>query len=172
MQSSRTTIRVLTANDAGAFKALRLEAIAEAPSAVWPTRAEEAARSDAEVAARIEYNAYQVVYGAFIDNDLVGIAGLRREALQQVFHKATLWGVFVHPRCRQQGIARHLFDALRIHALDAGVLQIQLCVNAENEKAKSLYRSLGFVGYGVEPRAMRIGDRFYDEEHMCLQLDA
>jgi hypothetical protein len=34
-----------------------------------------------------------------------------------------------------------------------------------------LYRSLGFESFGVEPRAMRVGDRFYDEEHMVLRLD-
>jgi hypothetical protein len=30
---------------------------------------------------------------------------------------------------------------------------------------------LGFASFGVEPRAMRVGDRFYDEEHMVLRLD-
>jgi hypothetical protein len=31
-----------------------------------------------------------------------------------------------------------------------------------------LYRSLGFKTYGVEPRGLRIGDRYFDVEHMVL----
>jgi ribosomal protein S18 acetylase RimI-like enzyme len=171
MQSESVYVRALTARDADAFLALRLEAILDAPSAVWPTFEEESARTEAEVRARIVQNATQVVFGAFSRDNLVGIAGLRREALMQVAHKAVLWGVFVAPRCRQQGIARKLFSRVRSHALEARVLQIQLCVNADNKRAKAFYDSLGFLTFGIEPRAMRVGEKFYDEEHMILRLD-
>jgi GNAT superfamily N-acetyltransferase len=72
---------------------------------------------------------------------------------------------------RREGLARKLFSSVLPFARDAGVLQIQLCVNAENERARSLYRTLGFASFGVEPRAMRVGDRFFDEEHMVFRLD-
>jgi ribosomal protein S18 acetylase RimI-like enzyme len=172
MQSETVYVRALTSDDAVAFRALRLQAIADSPSAVWPTVEEESARSEAEIGARIVRGPTQVVFGAFEGTRLVGIAGLRREALVQVAHKATVWGVFVHPGCRHHGIARMLFACARTHAVEAGVLQIQLCVNAGNQEAKALYRSLGFITFGVEPRAMQVGGRFYDEEHMVLRLDA
>ncbi|AOJ07403.1 hypothetical protein [Burkholderia mayonis] len=73
------SIRLLESADASAFKALRLVAIDASPTAIWPTRAEEAARS--------------------------------------------------------------IEDA-----------------------------SLGFETFGVERRAMRVGDRFYDEQHMVRML--
>lgn len=164
----RFTFRPLTADDAGAFKALRLYAIATSPSAVWPTSAEEVA-SDA--ALRITQTDTQIVFGAFQGADLVAIAGLRREPLRQVRHKATLWGVFVDPVCRSLGLARQLFAHLSTHARNAGVLQIQLSVNADNTAAKALYRSFGFITYGREPRAMCVEGIFHDEEHMQLQLD-
>jgi RimJ/RimL family protein N-acetyltransferase len=44
-------------------------------------------------------------------------------------------------------------------------------VNAENVRARNLYLSLGFKPFGLEPRAMRVGDRYFDEEHMVLSLD-
>jgi ribosomal protein S18 acetylase RimI-like enzyme len=110
------------------------------------------------------------VFGAFIDAKLAGIAGLRREPLEQVRHKALLWGVFIHPEQRRAGLARELFSRLLAFAREEGVLQIQLCVNTENVRARNLYRSLGFVSFGVEPRAMRVGDRYFDEEHMVLRL--
>lgn len=51
------------------------------------------------------------------------------------------------------------------------MLQIQLCVNVENTKARNLYLSLGFKPFGLEPRSMRVGDKYFDEEHMALRLD-
>jgi len=60
---------------------------------------------------------------------------------------------------------------VRGHAREQGVLQIQLCVNADNVRARNLYLSLGFAAFGREPRALRVGDRFFDEEHMVLRLD-
>ncbi|MFL6675386.1 MAG: GNAT family N-acetyltransferase [Massilia sp.] len=165
-------IRPLDAADAAAFKEIRLCAIADSPTAVWPTLEEEAKRGLDEVEARIRKSATQVVFGAFSGHELVGIAGLRREPLAQVAHKAVLWGVFVAPAHRKEGVARSLFSQALEHARATGILQIQLCVNAGNTRAKNLYRSLGFESLGVEPRAMRVGDQFHDEEHMVLRVDA
>jgi ribosomal protein S18 acetylase RimI-like enzyme len=69
------------------------------------------------------------------------------------------------------GIARKLFSCIRSHALETRVLQIQLCVNADNKRAQAFYDSLGFLRFGIEPRSMRVGEKFYDEEHMILRLD-
>ena len=164
-------IRPLTASDAAAFRRIRLEAIADAPLAIWPTHDEEAGRTDEEIRARIRQTGTQVVFGAFIDGQLAGIAGLRREPFVQVRHKAVIWGVFIRPAQRQAGLARKLFAHLLSHARAEGVLQIHLTVNTENVRARELYRSLGFAPFGLEPRAMRVGDRWFDEEHMILRLD-
>ncbi|WP_371866490.1 GNAT family N-acetyltransferase [Duganella alba] len=163
-------IRPLDEDDGAAFKALRLTAIAESPTAIWPTAEEEAARTPDAVRARIAQTASQAVFGAFHGAELVGIAGLRRETLAQVAHKASVWGVFVHPAWRKEGIARQLFMRIRAQAVEMGVLQIHLSVNAENHRAKNLYELLGFQAFGLEPRCMRVGVTFYDEVHMCLRL--
>jgi RimJ/RimL family protein N-acetyltransferase len=138
---------------------------------VWPTYDEEAGRTLEEIEARIALTGTQVVFGAFAGAALVGIAGLRREPLAQVRHKAVLWGVFVHPEHRRAGLARRLLERVMSFARDEGILQIHLCVNAENTRARRLYDALGFTPFGLEPRAMRIGDRFFDEAHMVLRLD-
>ncbi|WP_322011302.1 GNAT family N-acetyltransferase [Paraburkholderia sp. J12] len=166
-----TTIRALAAADADRFKALRLLAIETSPTAVWPTREEEASRSIDEVAARIRTTSNQSVFGAFAGEALVGIAGVRREPFAQVRHKATIWGVFVDPSHRRKGIAQDLLAAAAGHADEQwGSAQLMLCVNAENAAAKGLYASLGFRTFGVEPRAICVDGRFYDEEHMCKPL--
>jgi ribosomal protein S18 acetylase RimI-like enzyme len=153
------------------FQGLRLRSIADSPLATYPTYEEEAGRSPAEIQDRIAESPTQVVFGAFDGDTLVGIAGLRWDALVQVAHKAVLWGVFLHPDWRQRGLARQLLQALFTYARARGIQQIRLSVNVENLAAAGLYRSMGFEPYGREPRAMRVGDRYYDEDLLILRLD-
>jgi GNAT superfamily N-acetyltransferase len=68
------------------------------------------AKIEARMQARSHMTASQVAFGAFIDTKLVGIAGLRREVLEPVRHKAMLWGVFVSPDWRREGLARRLLS--------------------------------------------------------------
>jgi ribosomal protein S18 acetylase RimI-like enzyme len=164
-------IRPLREDDWAAFQQLRLYATVESPLAIWPTREEEARRTPDEVRARIAPTAFQAVFGAFAGADLVAIAGVRREALAQVAHKAMLWGVYVHPGHRRGGLARRLLGAACAHARAQGVLQIHLAVNADNPRALALYESLGFTAYGREPRTLRVDGVFYDEILMALPLD-
>lgn len=165
------TIRLLAPGDADSFKSLRLAAVDNSPTSIWPTREEEEARTTEQTAARIQSTGTQAVFGAFAGAALVGITGVRREPLAQVRHKATIWGVFVEPRYRGKGIAQALLAAATTHASrDWDSVQLMLCVNAENLAAKKLYASHGFVTFGVEPCAMQVDGRFHDEEHMVKRL--
>jgi RimJ/RimL family protein N-acetyltransferase len=168
---SMLDFRPLQRDHWSAFQALRLRSIADSPLATYPTYDEEAGRSPEEIQERMAESATQVVFGAFDGDTLIGIAGLRRDALVQVAHKAVLWGVFLHPDWRQRGLARQLLHALFTYARTRGIEQIRLSVNVENPPAARLYRALGFESYGREPRAMRVDDRYYDEDLMMLRLD-
>ncbi len=44
-------------------------------------------------------------------------------------------------------------------------------MTAGNAPAQCLYKRMGFQVYGTERRALKVGDRFYDEELMALDLD-
>jgi RimJ/RimL family protein N-acetyltransferase len=165
-------IRALDAADVADYADLRVAAIDDAPAAFWPTRDEEMGRSTADIAARLRPTRNQIMFGAFYRQQLVGIAGLRREALRKVRHKGTVWGVFVAPRWRRRGVARALLQAVIAHARELGdLVQIHLYVNSENPSARALYAGLGFIVYGREPRSMRVGEVYYDEELMVLFLD-
>ncbi|MDN2710300.1 GNAT family N-acetyltransferase [Janthinobacterium sp. SUN118] len=164
-------IRLLTPADTTAFCALRLRAIQEAPSAFSSSREDELARTPDEHVQRIAGGAMQRAFGAFDGERLVGFAGLRREPMRQLSHKALLWGVFVDVAYRGQGVARRLVNAcIALAEHDPAILQVHLSVNAENNAALRLYESLGFIGYGTEPRSMRVGELFYDEHHLALLL--
>jgi ribosomal protein S18 acetylase RimI-like enzyme len=171
MASLNFEIRSLVAGDAAAFKELRVQTILDSPSAVWPTEEEEAGRTLEYIGLRITAGPDQVVFGAFAAGRLVGIAGLRREPLAQVAHKGFLWGVAVARDYRREGIARQMIERALEHARASGILQVHLAVNTENRRARQLYLSLGFESFGVEPRALRVGDFFYDEDQMVLRLD-
>jgi RimJ/RimL family protein N-acetyltransferase len=164
-------IRLLEPRDAGQFKRLRLEAVANSPAALWPTREEAQAQSIAQTIARIQPTSTQAVFGAFLGDVLVGIAGVRREPLSQVAHKATIWGVFVDAAQRGKGVARELLKEATAHASgEWQVRQLLLCVNADNLVAKKLYTALGFETFGIEPQALLVAGRYYDEEHMFKKL--
>ena len=62
---------------------------------------------------------------------------------------------------------RALLD--RAIAMD-GLEQIQLAVGDTQETAARLYRSLGFESFGVEKQALKVGDRYIDEDHMVLYV--
>ncbi len=51
-----------------------------------------------------------------------------------------------------------------------GLEQVHLAVVATNAAAVTLYRSLGFTVYGRDPRALKLGDRYVDEELMVRRV--
>lgn len=171
MPAPDIAIRLLTPADTAAFCALRLRAIENSPSSFSSSREDELARTPEEHVQRIAGGPMLQAFGAFDGDRLVGFAGLRREPLRQLSHKALLWGVFVDVTHRGKGVARRLVSACIAQAeRDPAILQVHLSVNAENNTARQLYESLGFIRYGREPRSMRVGELFYDEHHLALLL--
>lgn len=51
-----------------------------------------------------------------------------------------------------------------------GLRLVQLTVTAGNDAALSLYERCGFVQYGLEPQAVRVGDDYFDKIHMWREL--
>jgi ribosomal protein S18 acetylase RimI-like enzyme len=151
----------------GAFRALRLDALARHPCAFAAAHDEELTQSAADVAERL---AEQAVFGAFVDDNLVGVAGFATPSLAKKAHKGLLWGVYVGAGARGQGVGKALVRRVIDHARGR-VIQLHAAVAADNPVARGLYRDLGFRTYGLEPRALRVGDRYFDQELMVLMLD-
>ena len=172
-------IRVLTEADAGIFWAVRLRALREEPEAFGRDYEETKDRPLAEVAGVLReeaasaddftLGAFEGVAGA---EALIGIAGFRRHRGRKERHKGDIWGMYVAPEGRGRGVGRALLEELvgRARALP-DLEQIHLAVVATNVAAGHLYRALGFARYGTEPRALRLGDRYLDEELMVLRLE-
>lgn len=111
------------------------------------------------------------VFGAFEGTSLIGLVALGRENMRKLEHKALIWGMYVAPIARGNGVGRALLlEALALARSVPAIRQVNLCVNASNTAAIHLYSSVGFKTFGREPGAMLIDGELHDEIHMCLRF--
>jgi ribosomal protein S18 acetylase RimI-like enzyme len=167
--SDDITIRPLNAGDAAQWRVLRLEALRTCPTA-FASSYEEALKQD--LSTRIPSpDSPDALFGAFHQGVLCGSAGLHIPQSLKQRHKGQLWGVYVAPSVQRRGIGAALVRAAIEHARTR-VAIVHLHVLFENLAARALYRRLGFVPYGIEPRALRHDGRDYDDELMALDFTA
>ena len=166
-------IQRLTDHDVEAFRELRLRALKENPEAFGASYEEVAAQHLSIMAQRLQPSdaaAYNFILGVF-DGALVGMVGFRREQSAKSRHKGVIWGMYVAGEARGRGVGRPLIgQAVAKARTQPGLEQITLAVVTTNEAARQLYLSLGFVVYGVEPRALKVDGRYLDEDLMVLSL--
>ena len=166
--------RILNANDASAYRKIRLEALECDPEAFSASAEEHRTLTMEDVAARLSPAdpVNHFIVGAFGGGQLVGTAGFYRDKGIKGRHKGHIWGVYVTREARKKGVGRELMRVLleRTARLE-GIEQISLSVAATQDAAAALYRSLGFKSFVREPRALKIGDRYIDEEYMILLVN-
>lgn len=167
-------IRLLTEADAQKWWGLRLRSLLDEPQAFGSSYETALAIPDAEKLAQFSRRANSAdnfIVGAFDGNSLVGMMGLFREDGPKSRHRANIWGVYVAPEARQQGVAKALLQKLIEQARTIpGLEQLHLGVVTMQTAARQLYLSQGFEIYGTEPHALKIGHQYFDEDLMVLRL--
>jgi ribosomal protein S18 acetylase RimI-like enzyme len=162
-------MRRLTDRDAESYRQLRQEALEREPLAFTDSVAEHQAVTLETIRTRLGTTEDNFVVGAFIDRQLIGMAGFFRRRGEKIRHRGGIWGVYVSEECRGKGVGRALLgELIGLVQLLPGMEQVALAVSSQNAGAKSLYESLGFEVYGCERRALKIGDEYVDEELMVL----
>ncbi len=166
----KTTL--LTPRDVQAYRSLRLSSILESPGVAWASHAEESMLSLEQMQQRLTATPHQMVFGGFIDGQLVAIGGFKREAMSQVHHRGNIWGLYLSPTLRGKGLGRLMLSDMLAHLRQIPELvQVTLVVSSDNVAARTMYERLGFLKTGVDHRSVCIDGHYHDEDRMVLLLD-
>ncbi|HUX79737.1 MAG TPA: GNAT family N-acetyltransferase [Alphaproteobacteria bacterium] len=160
-------IKRLQEQDWASWKEIRLESVKLHPEFFGGSYAEESVWEDEEFKKSLIKND---IFGAFVENQLIGVAGFFQFTFQKLKHRGTLFGLYVRKENRGQGAADQLIEAVINHARQR-VLQLHCTATTGNKAAINLYQRYGFQIYGTEPRSLKVGENFYDEHLMVLKLD-
>src|SRR2546425_473030 len=165
-------IRLLTPTDADAYLRVRLSQVELEPNAFAESPIEVRGKTAAATAERLAApRDVSFIVGAFADGEIVATAGYFRRMEMKTRHKGRVWGVFVSPAFRGQGLGRAVMNKLIAEARTIdGLEQIDLSVAHTQPAARKLYESLGFVVYGREPHALKTGGHYVDDDLMVLSL--
>jgi ribosomal protein S18 acetylase RimI-like enzyme len=162
--------RRLVNGDEGAYRRVHLESLKAFPGNFGTLH------QDQVKVAKLPFETYietgstdNFIFGAFANENLVGIAGFRRGDRPKTLHRGEIVQVFVDPEFQGNGIARSLLG----HVIEAalalnGIETLELSAVADNEPARRLYEEFGFETYGIRPNYFKFGDRYWDQRFMHL----
>jgi ribosomal protein S18 acetylase RimI-like enzyme len=146
------TIRAVSAEEVGALKGVRLEALRESPAAFGSTYAAEAQLAESEWVRRATPDASgrSITFLAYAAATPCGIVRGRLD--DRVEATAFVQSMWVAPGQRRLGVGGRLIEAVADWALARDVRTLKLTVTSSNEPAIRFYERLGFTMTGrVQP---------------------
>jgi GNAT superfamily N-acetyltransferase len=165
-------VSTLTPADVVAYRTLMLEAYEQAPDAFTTTAAERAAEPESWWVKRIgSADGLSTSFGAWKGSSLVGAVALEYSAKPKTRHSALVLGMYVRPQERGNAAGLALMKAaIAAASARSEILRLSLTVTEGNGPALRLYRSVGFVEWGIQPQAIRTDSGFKGKVHMSLAL--
>lgn len=168
------TIRELSPDDAEQFRNLRRQAVELSEGGFanaledWDDKPLDKIR---QMLAEERVSLNEFILGAVEKGELIGMIGFFRPTKPKLGRKGHVWGTFILPQWRGEGVGGQLLDELIRRASRLPNLeQIQLtCIN-RNKNTVLLYQSRGFRIFAREKSAVHIGNYFYDELYMSLDI--
>lgn len=147
--------RPIRPDDAEAFAALRREALSYERASFGGSVDSDLATHPRGVLVALQ-RVDGIMFGAFRDGRLVGGMGLAADRGHSTGH---IWGAFVQPAERQQGIGTRLLESALDWAHAEGLTKLVLRVRPAAHAARRIYLKAGFT-----PTGRRHGDA---EELLC-----
>lgn len=121
------------------------------------------ASQEADFLQRKTDSANNVEIIAVVDDVVVGTAGIDALGMRDKIKHRAVFGIAITKEFWGLGIGKYLMEACIECAREAGYLQLELEVVAENERAVEMYRRAGFIEYGRNPKAFRLRTGEYQE---------
>ncbi len=162
----KPSIRLLTQNDAQAYRELRLIVLQSNPNSFLSSY-------EFEVDQPEHFFRYTVLdnfnpphfgyFGYFIDEKMVGYIQLTQNFEKKMAHTGQVFNLSVHPEFRKNGIGKALMLSVIQQASEAELEVLYLSCLSSNIEAKKLYESQGFILCGEKPKATKWQDQYQDE---------
>jgi len=150
-------IRKLPADRWKDFRDLRLKALKTDPSAYGGSYEEEVKLKEDEWRRRIKSAIF-----ALSDDEPIGMIVLYFDLRPKTRHIADIYGFYVRPEHRGEGIGTRLFErAMALARRNRRIIKVSLAVNPEQRTALRIYRKAGFVVTGRTERELKVGGKFY-----------
>lgn len=137
-------IRRVTVDDLDLYRAIRLRALRDSPSAFGSTYAAELERPQIEWAERVSRAAAgntRAIFLAFDGAECVGLVGCVEDDLDADRQLVSMWVAASH---RGTGLANRLVDVVLSWAEEVGARRVGLWVTRDNDRARRLYERAGF----------------------------
>ncbi len=100
---------------------------------------------------------------AVVDGVVAGTAGIDALGMRDKIKHRAVFGIAITKEFWGLGIGKYLMEACIECAREAGYLQLELEVVAENKSAVEMYKRAGFIEYGRNPKAFRLRTGEYQE---------
>jgi RimJ/RimL family protein N-acetyltransferase len=166
-------IREITEIDSISYFKLRVQSEQEFPQFVGFNAERELLAGQSGIAALLAGYVLEstVVWGAFQDDQLIGVVVLSRRLSSKYKHKAFLWGMFVVSEFQGAGVAQALMQAAIAWAsAHPEVVAITLQVTLSNIRGQQFYKRLGFTIFGTEQRSLFAAGQFHGVHYMELEV--
>ena len=163
-------IRKLQPHESAVYREVRLACLKKEPKNFGSTYEEESLNPKLMFESFIENDSSDhLMFGAFDQEELIGIAGFHRMARQRAMHRGEIVQVYVDSNHRGQNIGETLIRRVLAYAFSLdGIEQVQLSVVANNQTAIKLYEKLGFKTFGIQPKYFKVDDTYMDQQFMQL----
>lgn len=165
------SIRELTLDDAPQMRELRLLGLKTDSFAFGASFETESLQPLSFFESRCTSSYGKVLFGGFVDGQLVALTNLVREQGLKSNHHASIYAVYTHPNFRGRGISKALLtEAIHTAKNWPGLEFVQLGVATNNAAAIRVYEQAGFKTWGTQTSALCVDGKYIDEHYMALDL--
>lgn len=166
MSPENISYRRIVAGEGNLFKQIWLQALRSTPSSYASVLQDWQDLPDEEWNRRLA----DPVFGAFSGCDPIGLMGLIRKHPAKLRHRAVVVMAYVREDYRRMGTASGLLQHVSSFAKSEGILQLELCVSAENTPAIEFYGRQHFSQLCKLPSGLIEDGRHISEVQMLRAL--